>query len=113
MHATGLGPLASLVLVIPLSAGLVYLVQLGAFNRVLGKDILPPPLVSFGLSVILQNGLLTLFTVNTHKLDSGVLETGSFALLPGVAIGYFPLLTFAAAVGIILALQWMLYYTAH
>jgi branched-chain amino acid transport system permease protein len=112
VQATGLGPLASLVLVIPLSAGLGYLLQLGVFNRVLGKDILPPLLVSFGLSVILQNGLLTIFTVNTHKLDAGALETGSFEILPRVAIGYFPLLTFAAAVGVILALQWMFYATA-
>ena len=111
-QATGLSPLASLVLVIPLSAALGYLLQLGVFNRVLGKDILPPLLVSFGLSVILQNGLLTIFTVNSHKLNEGALETGSFEILPGVAIGYFPLLTFAAAVGVILALQWMFYATA-
>ncbi len=111
-QATGLSPLTSLVLVIPMSAALGYLLQLGVFNRVLGKDILPPLLVSFGLSVILQNGLLTIFTVNSHKLNEGALETGSFEILPGVAIGYFPLLTFAAAVGVILALQWMFYATA-
>jgi len=112
VQATGLSPLASLALVIPLSAAVGYLLQFGVFNRVLGKDILPPLLVSFGLSVIIQNGLLTIFTVNSHKLNEGVLETGSFEILPGVAIGYFPLMTFAAAVGVILALQWMFYHTA-
>ena len=112
VQATGLGALASLLVVIPLSAAAGYGVQIGIFNRVLGRDILPPLLVSFGLSVILQNGLLTVFTANSRKLDAGVLETGSFEILPGVAIGYFPLLTFAAAVGVILALQWMFYRTA-
>jgi branched-chain amino acid transport system permease protein len=112
VQATGLSPLVSLALVIPLSAAVGYLLQLGVFNRVLGKDILPPLLVSFGLSVIIQNGLLTLFTVNSHKLNEGLLETGSFEILPGVAIGYFPLMTFAAALGVILALQWMFYHTA-
>ena len=112
VQATGLSPLLSLALVVPLAAAAGYLVQLGIFNRVLGKDILPPLLVSFGLSVILQNGLLTIFTVNSHKLNEGAVETGSFNLLPGVAVGYFPLLTFAAAVGVILALQWMFYATA-
>ena len=92
--------LASLVIVIPLAAAAGYALQIGiVFNRVLGKDILPPLLVSFGLSVIIQNGLLSIFTVNSHKLHAGALETGSFELLPGVAIGYLPLLTFAAAVG--------------
>ena len=112
VQATGFSPLVSLALVIPLSAAVGYLLQLGVFNRVLGKDILPPLLVSFGLSVIIQNGLLTIFTVNSHKLNEGLLETGSFEILPGVAIGYFPLMTFAAAVGVILALQWMFYHTA-
>jgi branched-chain amino acid transport system permease protein len=112
VQVAGLSPLGSLVLVIPLSAAVGYLLQLGVFNRVLGRDILPPLLVSFGLSVIIQNGLLTIFTVNSHKLNEGLLETASFEILPGVAIGYFPLLTFAAAVGVILALQWMFYHTA-
>ena len=112
VQATGLSPLLSLALVVPLAAAAGYLVQLGIFNRVLGKDILPPLLVSFGLSVILQNGLLTIFTVNSHKLNEGAVETGSFNLLPGVAVGEFPLLTVAAAVGVILALQWMFYATA-
>jgi len=112
VQATGLSPLASLILVIPLWAAVGYLLQLGVFNRVLGRDILPPLLVSFGLSVIIQNGLLTIFTVNSHKLNEGALETGSFEILPGVAIGYLPLMTFAAAVGVILALQWTFYHTA-
>ena len=112
VEATGLSPLLSLALVTPLAAAVGYLLQLGVFNRVLGRDILPPLLVSFGLSIIIQNGLLTIFTVNSHKLNEGLLETGSFDLLPGVAIGYFPLLTFAAAVAVIFGLQWMFYHTA-
>ena len=112
VQATGLSPLASLALVIPLAAAVGYGLQLGVFNRVLGRDILPPLLVSFGLSVIIQNGLLTIFTVNPHKLDEGALETASFEILPGVAIGYLPLMTLAAAVAVIVALQWMFYRTS-
>ena len=112
IQATGLPALASLVIVIPLAAAAGYALQIGIFNRVLGKDILPPLLVSFGLSVIIQNGLLSIFTVNSRKLHAGALETGSFELLPGVAIGYLPLLTFAAAVAVIFALQFMFYRTA-
>ena len=85
--------------------------QLAVLNHTLGKDILPPLLVTFGLSVILQNGLLQIFTADTRKLDAGALETGSFSLLPGVAIGYFPLLMFATAVVVIAGLQYLFYNT--
>src|SRR3977135_4294240 len=53
-----LHPLVALVLVVPLMALLGYGLQRLVFNRALGYDILPPLLVSFGLSVFLQNSLL-------------------------------------------------------
>ena len=111
IHATGLHPLASLILVVPMAAITGYLLQMGILNRTLGKDILPPLLVSFGLSVIIQNGLLTIFTPDSRKLDAGVLETASIDVLPGVAIGYFPILIFVTAVVVIAGLQYMFYNT--
>jgi len=112
IQVTGLHPLASLILVLPIAALVGYFLQFALFNRVLGKDILPPLLVSFGLSVIIQNGLLAAFTVNSHRLQAGALETASFEILPGVGIGFLPLLTFAAAVGVIAGLHWIFYHTA-
>jgi len=112
VRATGLHPLVSLILVIPIAAVFGYVLQMVIFNRTLGKDILPPLLVSFGLSVILQNMLLETFTADSRKLDAGTLETGSFSILPGVAIGYFPLLMFATAIAVIAGLQYMFYRTA-
>lgn len=111
-HASGMHPLLSLIVVVPLSMGAGYFLQLGILNRTLGKDILPPLLVTFGLSVIIQNGLLQLFTVDSRKLNSGSLETGSFPLLPGVDIGYLPLLQFIVAVGVIAGLQYLFYKTS-
>ena len=111
VQATGLHPLASLLIVAPIAAAFGYALQLGILNHTLGKGILPPLLVTFGLSVILQNGLLQLFTADTRKLDAGALETDSFALLPGVDIGYLPLLMFATAVVVIAALQFLFYST--
>jgi len=112
VRATGLHPLVSLILVIPIAAIFGYVLQMVIFNRTLGKDILPPLLVSFGLSVILQNMLLETFTADSRKLDAGTLETGSFSILPGVAIGYFPLLMFGTAIAVIAGLQYMFYHTA-
>jgi len=111
IRATGLHPLASLVLVVPIAALTGYVLQYGILNRTLGKDILPPLLVTFGLSVIIQNSLLTIFTPDSHKLDAGVLETASLEILPGVAIGYFPILVFVTAVVVIAGLQYMFYNT--
>jgi branched-chain amino acid transport system permease protein len=112
VHATGLHPLLSLVLVVPLAMGFGYALQRLILNRTLGKDILPPLLVTFGLSVILQNGLLEIFTADSRKLNAGSLETASFPLLPGVAVGFLPLLNFAVAVAVIAGLQYMFYKTA-
>jgi branched-chain amino acid transport system permease protein len=112
IQATGLHPLASLILVVPIAAGFGYALQYGILNRTLGHDILPPLLVTFGLSVILQNGLLEIFTADSRKLNAGALEIASFSLLPGISIGYLPLLMFASGVAIIGGLQYLFYNTA-
>lgn len=112
MQATGLHPLASLLIVVPVMAAFGYGLQRGILNRTLGKDILPPLLVTFGLSVILQNGLLEVFTAESRKLNAGTLETVSFNAVPGIDIGVLPLLMFLTAVAVIAALQFIFYRTA-
>jgi branched-chain amino acid transport system permease protein len=112
VYMTGLHPLLSLLIVVPLAMGFGYALQYGILNRTLGKDILPPLLVTFGLSVIIQNTLLEVFTADTRKLNAGTLETGSFPLLPGVDIGYLPLLQLIVAIAVIAGLQYLFYNTA-
>lgn len=112
IHVTGLHPLLSLLIVIPLMAILGYAIQLGLLNRVLGDDILPPLIVTFGLSIIIQNVLLTVFSADSQKLNAGALEVESMPLMQGVDIGYMPLLTFVAAVAIIAGLQYLFYRTS-
>ncbi|MEM1363889.1 MAG: branched-chain amino acid ABC transporter permease [Pseudomonadota bacterium] len=109
--ATGLHPLAALVIVIPVMAAIGYVLQLGLLNQTLGDDLLPPLLVTFGLSVILQNALLEIYTADPQDLNAGALETASVSA-GGLAIGVMPLLTFAFAIGVIWGLQWMFYHTA-
>src|ERR1700754_4662021 len=50
-----INPLLSLVIVVPVMAVIGYALQRGLLNRTLGDDLLPPLLVTFGLSVIIQN----------------------------------------------------------
>jgi branched-chain amino acid transport system permease protein len=107
----GLHPLLALVLVVPTMALFGYVLQRVILNQTLGKDILPPLLVTFGLSVIIQNGLREIYSADPQKMDAGALETASISV-GGLALGLLPLLTFAMAVAVIASLQWMFYRTA-
>jgi branched-chain amino acid transport system permease protein len=108
----GINPLMSLVIVVPAMAAIGYLLQRGILNQTLGPDLLPPLLVTFGLSVIIQNGLLELFTADSRRLQAGPIEVASLPLGGGLAIGTLPLIQFAVAVAVILGLQIMFYRTA-
>src|SRR6195256_689472 len=83
----GVNPLTSLVIVVPLMALIGYALQWFVLNRVLGDDLLPPLLVTFGLSVIIQNGLQEIFTADPQKLQAGAIEIASVQLVEGIWIG--------------------------
>lgn len=109
--ALGLHPLAALALVVPAMFAIGYALQRVILNRTMGGDILPPLLVTFGLSIILQNGLLTVYSADPQKLQAGGLETASISA-GGLTVGVLPLIVFVTAVAIIGGLQWMFYRTA-
>jgi branched-chain amino acid transport system permease protein len=108
----GLDPLTSLVLVVPAMAIIGYALQRGLLNRTLGDDLLPPLLVTFGLSIIIQNGLLELFTADSRKLQAGAIEVQTFQVMQGVWVGALPLIQFVVAVAVIAGLQQLFYRTA-
>jgi branched-chain amino acid transport system permease protein len=108
----GIGPLTALLIVVPVMALIGYLLQWLVLNRTLGDDLLPPLLVTFGLSVIIQNGLLTVFTADSVKLQAGEIEVATLRLAEGLYVGVLPLLQFAVAVAVIGTLQFIFYRTA-
>ncbi len=108
----GIDPLASLVIVVPLMAAIGYALQKFLLNATLGDDLLPPLLVTFGISVIIQNGLLELFTADSQKLQAGPIEVQSLHLTSELAVGVLPLLQFGLAVAVIGGLQFVFYRTA-
>ena len=110
-QALGLGPLASLIVIAPLMALIGYALQRWLLNRTLGDDLLPPLLVTFGLSVIIQNGLLEVFSPDSRKLQAGAIETATIPLTQDLSIGVLPLLQFVVAVVMIGALQALFYRT--
>jgi branched-chain amino acid transport system permease protein len=110
-ESTGLDPISSLVLVVPVMFVLGYLVQRGLLNFTLRGGLLPPLLVTFGISVIIQNGLLQVFGAYTQRLKQGAIETASLHLPGGISVGLYPLLVFAVAVFGIASLQLLFYRT--
>jgi branched-chain amino acid transport system permease protein len=108
----GIGPLPALLIVVPLMAAIGYALQRGLLNRTLGDDLLPPLLVTFGLSVIIQNGLLELFTADSRRLQAGAIEVASLPVAQGISVGVLPLLQFVAAIAVIGGLQALFYRTA-
>ena len=112
IDALALNPLAAIVIVAPVTGAIGYALQRGLLNRTVGDDLLPPLLVTFGLSVIIQNGLLELFTADSRRLSAGAIEVASFPLIEGISIGVLPLVQFIAAIVIIGGLQILFYRSA-
>jgi branched-chain amino acid transport system permease protein len=99
-------------IVVPVMFALGYLLQSVLLNRALGRNILPPLLITFGLSIIVQNGLLETFSADTRRLDVGALQSASLPIGGGIAIGVMPLICLAAAITVILLLNGIFYRTA-
>ena len=111
VETLGLNPFLAALVAAPAMFALGWAVQRFILNRVLGKDILPPLLVTFGLSVALQNGMLELFSADSQRIPAGPLESASINL-GIVTVGTMPLLTFGTAVAAIFLLNRLFYSTA-
>jgi branched-chain amino acid transport system permease protein len=105
VEALGWNPFVALILVGPVMVLLGYALQMLVLNRLLGRGILPPILVTFGFSIIIQNALLEAFSADSRRLNPGGIETASLSLGSGFAIGWFPFITLAVAVLILVGLQ--------
>ena len=116
--AIALAPLVALhsvlaaVLLMPLAFAFGYALQRWVLNGTLGRDPLPSLVVTFGLSIVIQNVLLEVFSADPRSLDSGGFNTRSVSLGDGVAIGALPLAIFGVALLATVALQTLFDRTA-
>lgn len=108
--AAPLHPLLLLGLVTALMFGLGWALQAALVNRVLGGDPLRPLLLTFGLSVLVQNLLVEAFGADSRSLDPGAFRTASLDLGP-LALGLLPLSTFALTLALFGLLHWGLNHT--
>lgn len=112
VQTMGIHPFLSLLLVVPIMFSIGYILQRGLLNFTISDDILPPLLVTFGISVIIENLLLEIFSADTQKLQAGWLETASLKIGDQLAVGWLPTINFLVAVAVIIILEIMLYHTA-
>jgi branched-chain amino acid transport system permease protein len=96
---------------VPVSFGFGYVLQRFVLNGTLGRDPLPSLVVTFGLSIVIQNALLELFSADPRSLESAGLATASVALPGGLAVGVLPLAILALAIGATGGLQWLFGHT--
>ncbi|KWR91919.1 branched-chain amino acid ABC transporter permease [Cupriavidus sp. IDO] len=106
-------PLAvAIALLVVIAFGVGYVLQYGLLNRVSSRDPLPSLMVTFGLSIVIQNVLQELFSADPRSVGTSGFESQSLLLPGGISVGYLPLLTLLATVAITFALQWLFGRTA-
>jgi branched-chain amino acid transport system permease protein len=104
VSGTGLPLWVVCVVTVPLFALLGYLTQRVLLQKSLSSGPLATLLVTFGLSIVLQNLLLEVFSADTRTLDAGSFGTGSFHV-GSISIGYLSVTTFLLAVVVLGGIQ--------
>jgi branched-chain amino acid transport system permease protein len=97
-------PFYALIVVIPLAFGAGYLLQRLLFDRVTGVDPAFQIVATFGLAIVIQNGLYQHYTADTRGLDVGSIKTSSIKINDTISIGWLPLITLLCAIAVLGAL---------
>jgi branched-chain amino acid transport system permease protein len=79
-----------------------YSLQRALLNRTMGPNLLAPLLATFGLSIILRNGLQQIYHADSRSLQIGDLGTQSLPIGDGISVGVFPLIVLLTAIGLTL-----------
>ena len=85
-----------------------YLLQRGLLNLVVESGEVVGVIVTFGISIVIQNALLLGFTANSQGLDAGTVENLSIKINDRLAVGWLPLIIFLMSLVVITALQMFL-----
>lgn len=101
------------LVVVPIFAVLGYVLQRTLFQAALNRSVLTTLLVTFGLSVVLENGLQQFLSANSHSIDIGSLVSDSFSIGSQITIAYLNLAILIVAVVVLLSLQYFLSSTRN
>lgn len=106
-------PIHPMLVVIPVAVaafGVGVLLQRLMINRVLGKDQIPQILLTFGLAIVLRNGMVELFGANSRSIDVGDLRFMGFDFL-GLRLGVLPVIILAVALLLFIVLHFWMHHT--
>lgn len=112
LAATGVDPFLAGVVTLPVAFAVGYALQCFPLNRTLGKDPLPSLVVTFGLSIVIQNVLMEVFTADPRSIESLGLNTQSLPVIDGLNVGLMPLVILIVAVACTVLMQWLFSATA-
>ncbi|MBC7204328.1 MAG: branched-chain amino acid ABC transporter permease [Pusillimonas sp.] len=112
LTSVGLSPWVAVALTLPVAWVAGYVVQRGVLNGTLGKDPMPSLVVTFGLSIVVQNFLLEVFSADPRSIDTGGFSTLSWSVGGGLSVGQLPVLILLLALVCTIGLQWLFNYTA-
>jgi branched-chain amino acid transport system permease protein len=99
----------SFLIVVPVMAVLGYVLQRTVIQAALDRSVLTTLMVTFGLSVVIENALLEFVSANSQSLGVGnAIITKSFSIGSQIQIAYLLVLIFAVAVAVLLGLQYFL-----
>ncbi|HEY6279825.1 MAG TPA: branched-chain amino acid ABC transporter permease [Streptosporangiaceae bacterium] len=110
MAALGVPLWLALPVMIPLAFGLGMVLQLGLFDRALRTGPLAPLLVTFGLSVIIENLLQQIYSANTRGVGAGNLDVAAVHL-GGLVLPWLAMLKLLLALVVIGGLSALLRLT--
>ena len=84
-----------------------YLLQLAVLDRSLRAGVLTPLLATFGLAIVIQNGLLIVFSPDVRSLgaEAGSLAISSWRLTNELSLPLLGVLTLAVAIAVIEGVQ--------
>jgi branched-chain amino acid transport system permease protein len=110
--STGLTPIQSVFVTLPVAWLMGYAMQRYVLNGTLGKDPLPSLVVTFGLSIVTQNFLLELFSADPRSIETDGFNTWGWAVTDSISIGVLPVMILALAVSTTIFLQLLFKYTS-
>lgn len=108
----GLSALGTTLMVLPMAFAFGYALQRYVLNGTLGRDPLPSLVVTFGLSIVIQNLLLELFSADPHSIETGGLSSEGWAITESFSVGVLPFLILLIAIAATAVLQWLFTRTA-
>ncbi len=105
VNALQFNPFYSIPITMVIMFGFGYLLQRGLLNRVVQSGDVVGVIVTFGISIVIQNALLLGFTADNQRLKAGTIDSLSIKINEQLAIGWLPLIIFLVAVLVITVLQ--------